>query len=57
MEKKVNTKYVCKSLPYWGDLEGQNPNPAKDYFIVRYKLDNNYADVIIQLTDISGRID
>ncbi len=32
------------------------PNPAKDYFIIRYELDNYYADAIIQLTDISGRI-
>ena len=31
------------------------PNPAKGYFIIRYELDNFYADAIIQLTDISGR--
>jgi hypothetical protein len=31
------------------------PNPAKDYFIVRYELDNDYADAIIQLTDITGK--
>jgi hypothetical protein len=31
------------------------PNPAKDYFIIRYELDNTYADAIISITDISGR--
>jgi len=32
------------------------PNPAKGYFIIRYELDNYYADAVIQMSDISGRI-
>jgi len=31
------------------------PNPAKDYFIIRYELDNSYADATISITDITGR--
>ena len=31
------------------------PNPAKDYFIVRYELDNSYAEAEIQITDMAGR--
>jgi hypothetical protein len=48
-------EYPLVSLPDRGDLEGQKTNPAKDYFIVRYELDNDYADAIIQLTDITGK--
>ena len=29
------------------------PNPAKDYFIVRYELDNSYAEAIVRITDLS----
>ncbi|MCD4697083.1 MAG: T9SS type A sorting domain-containing protein [Bacteroidales bacterium] len=32
------------------------PNPTSGYFIIRYELDNYYADAIIQLTDINGRM-
>ncbi|MCD4695972.1 MAG: T9SS type A sorting domain-containing protein [Bacteroidales bacterium] len=31
------------------------PNPAKGYFIIRYELDNYYAEAMIQITDMSGR--
>ncbi len=31
------------------------PNPAKSYFIVRYELDNSYADAIIELMDVTGK--
>jgi len=31
------------------------PNPAKDYFIVRYELDNSYAEAIVRITDLTGR--
>ena len=57
MRKQPKTEYPLVSLPpiFGGDLEGQKTNPAKDYFIVRYELDNDYADAIIQLTDITGK--
>ena len=55
MRKQPKTEYPLGSLPDRGDLEGQKTNPAKDYFIVRYELDNDYADAIIQLTDITGK--
>ncbi len=32
-----------------------HPNPAKDYFIVKYELDNNYAEAVIDIMDITGR--
>jgi hypothetical protein len=32
------------------------PNPASDYFIIRYELDNNYAEARIQVCDMSGKI-
>ncbi|MCD4744692.1 MAG: T9SS type A sorting domain-containing protein [Bacteroidales bacterium] len=31
------------------------PNPAKGYFIIRYELDNFYAEAMIQITDMAGR--
>ncbi|RLD52975.1 MAG: hypothetical protein DRJ05_16950, partial [Bacteroidetes bacterium] len=31
------------------------PNPAKDYFIVKYELDNNYTEAVIDIMDITGR--
>ena len=31
------------------------PNPAKGYFIVRYELDNSYADALIEISDMTGR--
>ncbi|MCD4663940.1 MAG: T9SS type A sorting domain-containing protein [Bacteroidales bacterium] len=31
------------------------PNPAKDYFIVRYELDNRYSEAKILITDMAGR--
>ncbi|MBC8486893.1 MAG: T9SS type A sorting domain-containing protein [Bacteroidetes bacterium] len=31
------------------------PNPAKDYFIIRYELDNSYAEAVIHITDMTGR--
>ena len=31
------------------------PNPAKGYFIIRYELDNYYAEAMIQITDMAGR--
>jgi len=31
------------------------PNPAKDYFIVRYELDNSYAEAVIKIIDMAGR--
>ena len=54
MRKNLKTDSLFSSLPCRGDLEGQKP-PAKGYFIVRYELNNDYADAIIQVTDINGR--
>jgi len=31
------------------------PNPANDYFIIRYELDNSYAEAVILITDMAGR--
>ena len=31
------------------------PNPAKDYFIIRYELDNSYAEAVIRITDLAGK--
>lgn len=47
-------------IPAQAKAEGNSltvyPNPAHDYFIVRYELDNSYSEAKILITDMAGRI-